>query len=66
MSVKFDQIAGGDPVGWAMKQIVVDDDAKSWPAQRVISSHQVLQFKSAVFADRLQRRDHIGEATTRP
>ena len=59
---EFDHVAGGNPARCAVEEIAIDDGAKFRRRQGVISPHQILDFKSAVFANGLQRGDHMGDA----
>src|SRR5215472_17165294 len=54
---EFDDVAGFDPAGRAMKEIAVDDAAQFRRRQGVIASHQVSDLEAAVLADGLEGSD---------
>ena len=52
-STEFDHVACRDAAWRAMKKIMVDDSAKFRNRKRVICPHQILDFKTAFFANGL-------------
>src|ERR1700731_4021605 len=57
--VEFDDVAGRNAARCAVEEVAIDNGAQLRRRQRVISPHQILDFKSAVFANRLQRGDNM-------
>src|ERR1700730_12536089 len=54
-SAEFDDVTGRNAAGRAVKKIAIDNGAKLRRRQHIITPHQIPDFKTAVFADRLQR-----------
>src|SRR5712664_4881592 len=64
MLAEFDYVTSRNTAGRAVEKIAIDNGAKLRRWQGVISPHQILDFKAAVFADGLQRRDRMSDTAT--
>src|SRR5689334_13476168 len=62
--VEFDDVAGRYAAGSTVEKIAIDDGAKFRGRQRVVSAHQILDFKSAVFGNGFERGEHVRDPAT--